>query len=170
MILLSQLTYSLTWETTGNFPNGIDLDIAAFMLSPVKKIPEAQYFVFYNNRFSPSKSVFLEEDDRTGQRGETMSIDLSRVEEGIEEIILVAGVFKGKEKSIPFGHLRNAVAILKDANTGVEICRYILNTAFPNSSSMEFGRLYYRLNRWKFESLGVGYEDGFNRFLDKFAD
>ncbi len=170
MNTLSHLTFSLSWETTGHFPNGADLDIAAFMLSPDKKIPDAQHFVFYNNLYSPAKALFLEEDDRTGQRGETMTIDLSRLTENIEEIILVAGVFNGKEKGISFGKMRNAVATLKDTQSGVEICRYILNTAFPNAITMEFGRLFYRLNRWRFESLGVGYEDGFNRFLDKFVD
>lgn len=166
---MTRLTFSLSWETTKESPHGLDLDIAAFMLSAEKRIPEARNFVFYNNISCPDKAIFLAEDDRTGQIGETMNIDLTRIPSHIEEIILVAGVFEGKQKSITFGDTRNAVAILTEDDTRTEICRYILNTAFPNAVTMEFGRLFYRFNRWRFEALGIGYADGFSRFVDKFV-
>ena len=169
MLTLGNLSFSISWETTIQFPHGLDLDLGAFMLAGDKKIPDAGRFVFYNNRYATEKALFLEEDDRTGQMGETISLDLNRVKPDVEEIILVISVFNGKEKGITFGDTRNAVAILRNIDTNTEICRYVVNTACPNSVGMEFGRLFYRFNRWRFESLGVGYEDGFPYFLDKFA-
>lgn len=166
---LSQLSLSLSWQAVGSLQYGIDLDIAAFMLAEDKKIPDERFLVYYHNPQSADGAIQLSFDDRQGGEGEMMEIDLTKVDKKIEEIILIASVYEGSQNKLTFGKSVNAHLCLKDKENGNVIKETNLSLAFSGESSIEFGRLFYRFNRWRFESLGIGYSADFDRFVDKYV-
>jgi len=82
-------------------------DVCAFLLDENKKIPQDDFFVFYNNAKSPDGAVELCMEDWNKQWcindedfAEDMFIDLSKIDTRIQEIVftitdeIVSGIYK----------------------------------------------------------------------------
>ena len=94
---LSKVGVGLGWEPNkGESQFGFDLDASAFMLGANKKLPQDEFFVFYNNQQSPDGSVMSSGDDTEGGGGggddETLSVDLSKVDQRIQEIVFTVTI------------------------------------------------------------------------------
>lgn len=63
-ISLKNLIVGLGWKTCVD--DEVDLDASAFMLASNGRIPNDNYFVFYNNQESPDHAVRSSGDDRSG--------------------------------------------------------------------------------------------------------
>ena len=63
---LKNITLGLGWDPNEGTGHDFDLDASAFMLNTNGKIPKDEYFIYYNNMFSPDGSVEGAEDDLTG--------------------------------------------------------------------------------------------------------
>lgn len=166
---LTHLTFSLSWQVSPPNLQGIDMDIAAFLLAEDKKIIDERGLVFYHNPQSPDAAVQLSFDDRIGKEGEIMHLDLTKIDPKIEEIILVASIYEGKEKGISFGKASRATLMLSDDDSTTLLKQSFLHTEFMNETAIEFGRLFFRFGRWRFEGLGIGYVGGLERFVDKYV-
>lgn len=122
---------------------------------------------------SPDGAVTSAGDDLTGHnnnRGddEIITIELSKLDERIEEIIFTATIHKGRERRQNFGQVRNAYIRIYNSLTGEEIAKYDLDEDFSIETGIEFGRLYKKRNIWKFEALGVGHKGGLQHYVDKY--
>ncbi len=149
-----------------------DLDASVFMLGANRKIPNEQFFVFYNNLKSPDGSIEHFGDNRTGEGGgddETIEIDLKKVSPAIEEILFVVTIHDSQTRNQNFRQVKNSYIRLYDAATEKEVMKYNLNEAFSQETAIEFGRLYKRNRQWQFQAIGCGYTNGLQGFVDRYA-
>lgn len=171
---LQKVCVGLGWDPNKSTGFDFDLDAAAFMLGANKKLPQDEFFVFYNNQVSPDKSVESSGDDTSGGNSdggddETLTVDLSKVDPKIQEIIFTVTIYDAEVRKQNFGQVHNSYIRIYNANTNEEIARYDLDEDFSIETAVEFGRLYRRGDEWKFEAMGVGYKGGLQYFVNKYA-
>ncbi|MGL5083564.1 MAG: TerD family protein [Microcoleaceae cyanobacterium] len=149
-----------------------DLDASVFMLGGNGKIPQDEYFVFYNNLVSPDKAVSHLGDSRTGEGGgddETIEVDLTKINPAIEEIVFVVTIHDSDKRRQNFGQVRNSFIRIYDAETDTEVTKYDLEEDFSRETAVEFGRLYKKGGEWRFQAVGQGYSSGLQSFVDQYA-
>ena len=113
-----------------------------------------------------------DEDGTTSEDGddETMDIDLSKVRDDIQEIIITVSIHKYAERKQNFGQVERAYVRLyrpgQEDSQGEFI--YDLTEAFSTCASVEFCRLYRRNGEWKIQATGVGHKGGLEELVAKF--
>lgn len=172
-IVLSKVSVGLGWDPNEGTGFDFDLDASAFMLGSNKKIPNDNYFIFYNNPKSPDGAVESTGDDTTGGNSdggddETLNVDLQKVDSSIQEILFVATIYKADERKLNFGQVRNSYIRIYNSITNEEIARYDLDEDFSIETAVEFGRLYRRGEEWKFEAMGIGNKGGLQALVNKY--
>lgn len=170
---LSKVSVGLGWDPNEGTGFNFDLDASAFMLGSNKKIPNDNYFIFYNNPKSPDGAVESTGDDTTGGNSdggddETLNVDLQKVDSSIQEILFVATIYKADERKQNFGQVRNSYIRIYNSITNEEIARYDLDEDFSIETAVEFGRLYRRGEEWKFEAMGIGNKGGLQALVNKY--
>ena len=173
-VSLEKVCVGLGWDPNEGSGFDYDLDASAFMICANKKLPQDEFFVFYNNQKSPDGAVESSGDDLTGGNSEDgddeiLTVDLAKVSPKVEEIIFTATIHKAEERRQNFGQVRNAYIRIYNALTNEEIARYDLDEDFSVETAVEFGRLYRRNGEWKFEAMGIGYKGGLQYFVNKYA-
>lgn len=170
---LSKVGVGLGWDPNQSTGFDFDLDASAFMLGENKKLPADEFFVFYNNPKSPDGSVESSGDDLTGGNSdgddETLTVDLTRVDPKIQEIVFTVTIHDYETRKQNFGQVRNSFIRIYNAQTNEEIAKYELDEDFSIETAVEFGRLYKRNGEWKFEAMGIGYKGGLQYFVNKFV-
>ena len=171
---LSKVGVGLGWDPNQSTGYDFDLDASAFMLGENGKLPQDEFFVFYNNPLSPDQAVESSGDDMTGGNSdggddETLSVDLTKIDARIKEIIFTVTIHKAEERRQNFGQVRNSYIRIYNAVSNEEIARYDLDEDFSVETAVEFGRLYKRNGEWKFEAVGQGYKGGLQFFVDKYV-
>lgn len=163
----------LGWDTNATDTGAaFDLDASVFMLGANAKIPSEKYFVFYNNKESPDTSVVHLGDSRTGEGfgdDETVTVDLTKVDPGVQEIVFVVTIHEAESRRQNFGQVRNAFIRIYDTTTNTEVTKYDLDEDFSRETAVEFGRLYKKDGEWRFQAVGQGYNSGLQSFVDKYA-
>ncbi len=172
-IVLSKVSVGLGWDPNEGTGFDFDLDASAFMLGSNKKIPNDNYFIFYNNPKSPDGAVESTGDDTTGGNSdggddETLNVDLQKVDSSIQEILFVATIYKADERKQNFGQVRNSYIRIYNSITNEEIARYDLDEDFSIETAVEFGRLYRRGEEWKFEAMGIGNKGELQALVNKY--
>ncbi len=171
---LKKVGVGLGWDPNTSTGYDFDLDASAFMLGADKKLPEDEFFVFYNNQISPDRAVESSGDDLTGGNSdggddETLTVDLAKVDPRIQEIIFTVTIHEAVERKQNFGQVHNSYIRIYNAITNEEIAKYDLDEDFSIETAVEFGRLYRRNGEWKFEAMGTGYRGGLQFFVDKYV-
>lgn len=169
---LTQVAFGLGWDANNsNTGAEYDLDASVFMLDASGKIPQDQYFVFYNNLTSIDGSVEHTGDNRTGEGegdDETIHVNLAKMDASITELVFVVTIHDAHVHNQNFGQIRNAFIRLYDQTTNNEIARYDLEEDFSTETALEFGRLYRKSGSWRFKAVGTGYNAGLQGFVDQF--
>lgn len=171
---LSKVTLGLGWDPNQNTGSEFDLDASAFCVGENKKIPQDEYFVFYNNKFSPDGAVEGADDDTTGGASdgdddEQVKVELSKVDPKIQEIIFVVTIHDSEGRKQNFGQVRNSYIRIVDEASQTEIAKYELEEDFSIETAVEFGRLYRKGSEWKFQAMGDGYKEDLNFFVQKYT-
>lgn len=169
---LSKVGVGLGWDPNQGTGFDFDLDASAFLLGENKKLPKDEFFVFYNNPLSPDGAVKSLGDDTTGGNSdgddETVTVDLSKVDPAIQEIIFTVTIYDSETRKQNFGQVRNSFIRIYNSETNEEIAKYDLDEDFSVETAVEFGRLYRRGQEWKFEAMGIGFKGGLDYFLTKY--
>ena len=170
---LNKLSVGLGWNPNEGTGHDFDLDASAFMLNENRIIPSENFFVFYGNTDSPDAALHHTGDDPTGGNSadgddETIQVDLSKVDSSITEILFVVTIHDAKQRKQNYGQVRNSYIRLVDDNNGEEVAKYELGEDFSIETAVEFGRLYKRDNKWKFEASGIGYNEDLAFFVSKY--
>ncbi|MGW6402995.1 TerD family protein [Streptomyces sp. NPDC055134] len=141
----------LGWRSGAGVP---DADASALLLVSGKVRSDAD-FVFYNQPTHASGAVRHEgKRSADGQVTDTISVDLSRVEPAIENVVLAASSDGGSFGQVPGLYIR-----VLDAANGAEIARYDSADASVETAFV-LGELYRRQGAWKFRAVGQGYGSG----------
>ena len=161
------------WDPNQGTGFDFDLDASAFMLGENKKIPQEEFFVFYNNLKSLDGAVESLGDDTTGGSSdgddETLTVDLNKVDPRIQEIIFTVTIHEYEIRKQNFGQVSNSFIRIYNAESNEEIAKYELEEDFSVETALEFGRLHRSGGKWKFEAMGVGYTGGLQFFVNKYA-
>lgn len=170
---LSKVGVGLGWDPNESTGFDFDLDASAFMLGSNKKLLQDEFFVFYNNQISLDKAVESSGDDTTGGNSdggddETLTVDLTKVDPRIQEIVFTVTIHESVARKQNFGQVHNSYIRIYDGNTNTDIARYDLDEDFSIETAVEFGRLYKKGAEWKFEAMGIGYKGGLQYFVDKY--
>ena len=170
---LSKISVGLGWNPNEGTGFDFDLDASAFMINANRIIPADDYFVFYGNTDSPDGALHHTGDDPTGGNSadgddETIEVDLSKINDDIQEILFVVTIHDATARKQNFGQVRNSYIRIVDNSSNQEIAKYELGEDFSIETGIEFGRLYKRDNKWKFEASGIGYKEDLAFFLAKY--
>lgn len=170
---LQKVGVGLGWDPNCGTGYDFDLDASAFMLGENKRLPADEFLVFYNNQKSPDGAVESSGDDLTGGNSdggddETLTVDLSKVDPRVVEIIFTATIYDAENRKQNFGQVHNSYIRIYNAITDEEIAKYDLDEDFSIETAVEFGRLYKRNGEWKFEAIGNGYKGGLGYFVNKY--
>jgi len=163
----------LGWVPNEGTGHDFDLDASAFMIDGNRSIPAEEYFVFYGNIDSPDGALHHTGDDPTGGNSadgddETIEVDLSKVNPTITEILFVVTIHDAIIRKQNFGQVRDSYIRIVDDSNGQEVAKYELGEDFSIETAVEFGRLYKRDGKWKFEASGIGYKEDLSFFLAKY--
>jgi len=170
---LSKISVGLGWNPNEGTGYDFDLDASAFMINANRLIPDDAFFVFYGNTDSPDGALHHTGDDPTGGNSadgddETIQIDLAKVDNSVNEILFVVTIHEAVARRQNFGQVRNSYIRIVDESTNQEIAKYELGEDFSIETGVEFGRLYRREGKWKFEASGIGYKEDLAFFLSKY--
>lgn len=170
---LSKLSVGLGWNPNEGTGHDFDLDASAFMINSNRLIPEDSYFVFYGNTDSPDQALHHTGDDPTGGNSEfgddeIIQVELNKVDANIQEILFVVTIHEAIARKQNFGQVRSSYIRIVDDNTNEEVAKYELDEDFSIETGVEFGRLYRRDGKWKFEASGIGYKEDLAFFLSKY--
>jgi tellurium resistance protein TerD len=196
---LVNVRIGLGWQANED-PNGpnFDLDVSAFMIGNGFKIPDDGFFVFYGsdkkahyfkdkeNEFRPisqDDSLFGAIDEREGSEDgeeedtEDMILDLTKVDNRVEQIIIVVTICKyphddkrdRRTLSLNFGMVEGCYLRILNEKTEEEIMRYTLSESFKNEDAVEFGRLYRIGSEWEFEALGRGSQGSLLALIEQYT-
>jgi len=167
-----KFTIGLGWDTNSSATGtDFDLDASLFLLGDNKKIVSDEHFVFYNNLISPDGAVEHTGDNLTGDGDgddEQVKVDLSKIDAKVAEICIVVTIHEAESRRQNFGQVRNSFIRIFDAVTNQEILKYELEEDFSIETAVEFGRIYKREGKWKFEAVGVGMKGGLQDYLNKY--
>jgi len=169
---LKKVALGLGWDTNDtDTGTEFDLDVSLFMLNGNGKIPQDNYFIFYNNLKSPDNSVEHQGDNRTGEGegdDESIFVELDKIDNSIEELVIVVTIDEAEARNQNFGQVENSFVRLYDVDTNQEIAIYELDEDFSTEIAVEFGRLYKKNGSWRFKAVGAGFNDGLQGFVNKF--
>lgn len=170
---LAKVGVGLGWDpNTQASGHAFDLDATAFLVGANGKLATDDWFVFYNNKTSPDGSTRAGDDDQTGGSSdgddETIEVDLDRVDGKVDAIVFCASIHEFDVRKQNFGQIRNSFIRIYDRSTNEELAKYELAEDFSVESAVEFGRLYRRDGKWRFEALGHGLKGGLQELLSKF--
>ena len=170
---LIRMNVGLGWNPNEGTGAAFDLDASAFMINSSRLIPAEENFIFYGNTDSPDKSLHHTGDDPTGGNSadgddETVEVDLTKVDPTIQEILFVVTIHEAAQRRQNFGQVRNSYIRIVDTANGSEVAKYELGEDFSIETAVEFGRLYRKDNKWRFEASGIGYKEDLAFFLSKY--
>jgi tellurium resistance protein TerD len=170
---LSKISVGLGWNPNEGTGHQFDLDASAFMIDDSRLIPTEEFFVFYGNTDSPDTALHHTGDDPSGGNSaggddETIMVDMTKVDPRISEILFVVTIHDAPARKQNYGQVRDSYIRIVDDSTGTEIAKYELGEDFSIETGVEFGRLYKKDNKWKFEASGIGYKEDLAFFLSKY--
>ena len=167
-----KFTIGLGWDTNSSSTGtAFDLDASVFMLNDQKKLIADENFIFYNNLVSPDGAVEHAGDNLTGDGDgddEQIKVDLTKADARVQEICVVVTIHEADVRRQNFGQVRNSFVRIFDAATNEVLLKYELEEDFSIETAVEFGRIYKREGKWKFEAVGVGMKGGLQDYLNKY--
>ena len=171
---LSSINVGLGWNPNEGTGQGFDLDASAFMLNAARQISSESYFIFYGNPNSPDGALHHSGDDPTGGNSavgddEIVTVDLSKVNADVQEILFVVTIHEAAERRQNFGQVRSSYIRIVDNSNGQEIAKYELDEDFSIETSVEFGRLYRTGNNWEFEAMGRAHTGSLQTLVDMYT-
>ncbi|MGC4986418.1 TerD family protein [Streptomyces sp. DT193] len=145
----------LRWTPGQGVP---DVDASALLLGPDGRVRSDEDFVFYNQPRHPSGKVWRLGKKR-GAEGltDTIQTDLTGVEPGVGQILLVASA-----DDVTFDRVRDLRILLYDAAVadGEPLAYFDIKPETGAETALICGELYRRGEGWKFRALGEGYSNG----------
>ena len=171
---LSKMSVGLGWKPNEGTGHDFDLDASAFMIDNNGKIPLPNFVVCYGNFDSPDGALHHTGDDPTGGTSEegddeTIEIDLNKVNPSVQQILFIVTIHDFEARKQNFGQVRSSYVRIVDNTTGKEEYKFELGEDFSTETAIEFGRLYRRDGKWKFEASGIGYRESLDYFTVKYC-
>ena len=181
---LSKIKVVLDWDSDA------DLDASTFLCGDEGVILDDAGFVFYNSEnreksfdravygnkrrwmaetrpMSSDGAVLGSLDDRDGDSGEQIDVNLDKVDPNVCEIVFVVSIH---DEGKTFGDVKGAFISDINAENDEELCRYELAEAFTKETALSVAKLVVNEDGdWEFEAVGVGHVGGLETLIDIYA-
>ncbi|WP_314225563.1 TerD family protein [Streptomyces zaehneri] len=153
----------LRWTPGQGVP---DVDASALLLGLDGRVRSDEDFVFYNQPRHPSGKVWRLGKKRVAEGlTDTIQTDLSGVESGVGQILLVASA-----DGVTFDRVRSLTIVLYDAAAdGEPLATFDIRPETGEETALICGELYRRGDGWKFRALGEGYSNGLKGLATDFG-
>ncbi|MCX4761652.1 TerD family protein [Streptomyces sp. NBC_01275] len=153
----------LRWTPGQGIP---DVDASALLLGPDGRVRSDEDFVFYNQPRHPSGKVWRLGKKRVAEGlTDTIQTDLTGVEPGVSQILLVASA-----DGLTFDRVRSLSILLYDATVeGEPLATFDIRPETGEETALICGELYRRGEGWKFRALGEGYSNGLKGLATDFG-
>jgi tellurium resistance protein TerD len=137
-----------------------NLVVATLLCDAAGQALSDEHFVFFNQLSTPDLSV--EQLRRAvGADTEQVEVDLPKVPDDVQRIVVVASVNEGTPARRQLGQLREAVVRVLDQRDDSELVRSEnLAPALSTETGLVLAELYRYGGDWKFRVIGQGYADG----------
>lgn len=170
---LGKIMVGLGWDEAQQAPKGflsalfgsatqdIDCDASAILLQN-GKFADGGDLVYYGRLQHKTGTVIHQGDNLTGAGDgddEQIMIDLSRIPQQYDKIVLVVNIYQARQRNQHFGMIQNAFIRLVDTRNNKEMCKYNLTENYSGMTAMIFGELYRHDGEWKFTAIGQGTQD-----------
>jgi tellurium resistance protein TerD len=166
----------LSWECTQ------DLDVHALLLNSQDKVTSFdQVLSCYNLKnltnnanksFSTPDGALLHSGDCTdgvaADIDEEITIDGSKIPNGIEQIPFFVTIHDEHKKGYTFSEVKAAKIAIKKSD-GSLIEEFELTDAFRDFNGIQMGCLLLESGSWVFEATGTGFQGDFNTVLENFS-
>ncbi|MEU3983530.1 TerD family protein [Streptomyces sp. NPDC026672] len=154
------LRVELGWRSGPGVP---DVDASALLLVAGKVRSDAD-LVFYNQPAHPSGAVRHEgKQDTDGRVADRLLVDLPRVEDTVERVIIAASADGGS-----FGQVPDLYVEVQDTQRGGVVARFDSQGATVETAFV-LGEFYRRQGAWKFRAVGQGYGTGLEGLATDFG-
>jgi stress response protein SCP2 len=177
---LSKICVGLGWDEVqqpkgffssllGGTKEDIDCDASVYLLKN-GKLASDEDMVFFNNLNHKSGAVYHHGDNLTGGGDgddEQVSIDLKKIPQEYDRIVIAANIYKGAERKQHFGLVENAFIRVVDESNNTELCRYNLTDDYSGKTGLIFGEVYRHDGEWKFNAVGEGVQASYINELAK---
>jgi len=154
----------LRWTPGQGIP---DVDASALLLGPDRRVRSDEDFVFYNQPRHPSGKVWRLGKKRIAEGlTDTIQTDLTGVESGVGQILLVASA-----DGVTFDRVQTLRILLYDATVaeGEPLAYFDVKPETGEETALICGELYRRGDGWKFRALGEGYSNGLEGLATDFG-
>jgi len=166
---LQSIQVRLQWKVPDASPT-LDLDVSIFLLGANGKLPEDEFFVFYNNLSSPDGAVRHTGDEKGDQAGETdeelIEVVFGKLDARIQELVFVVTIHEGESSGLTFGQVQEAGLHIVNQATGEEMMKYELNEDFSIETAVTIGKFVKRGEAWRFLAIGDGSRGGLREYLE----
>jgi tellurium resistance protein TerD len=172
---LRRVRVVLDWKAPDNTNLGrFDLDAECFGLvkSEIEsgyELFEDDYFIFYDNLSTDNGSIIHSGDDKDGSDGETITVDLTKIPDAIDNLTFFVTIHKAFKRKQSFGQVSESVIRIFDDIEGDMISEYKLNEMFTDETAVHFGTIYRSEDGWEFKAIGVGYRQELQDILGAYG-
>lgn len=137
-------------------------DMSCFGLDVTGKCSDDRYFIFYNQRETPEKSVLLTQS--SVENKQKFKIYLNKIPNKINKMVFTLTIDGSENMSkLSYGFLK-----IFDNNT--EIADFSFNgDDFNSEKAIMVGELYLLNNEWRFGAIGQGFDGGLSALLKHFG-
>jgi tellurium resistance protein TerD len=146
-----------------------NLVVATLLCDATSRVLSDDHFVFFNQLSTPDLSV---EQLRRAVGGDTeqVEVDLPKVPEEVQRIVVVAYVNEGTPQRRQLGQLREAMVRVLDLRDNAELVRSEnLAPLLTTETGLVLAELYRHGGDWKFKVIGQGYADGIRAMAEHYG-
>lgn len=146
-----------------------NLVVVTLLCNASGEVLSDEHFVFFNQLSTPDLSV---EQLRRAVGGDTeqVEVDLPKVPDEVQRIVIGAYVNEGTSQRRQLGQLREATVRVLDQRDDAELVRSEnLAPALSSETGLVLAELYRHGGDWKFRVIGQGYADGIRAMADDFG-
>lgn len=140
-------TANVAWQAAA-LPDGVDLDVVAFMVDAEGNVAGDDDFVFYNAPISPDGAVALSID---GDSEQSVRIDLDQLPEHCTRVVVAAAL----DGPCSFGEI-GAVTVSIDGSEATAATATL--DAATTERSLLLAEIYNRSGTWRVRAVGQGYD------------
>lgn len=122
----------------------------------------------------PEFSVFGSIDDMEGEVSdggddETMNVDLKKLNQRVEQIVISASIYEFSNRRQNFGQVDDSYISIYNEVTNELLYKYELNEDFSACSAVEFVKIFRHGTQWKVEAIGIGHNNGLQSLVNKYV-
>lgn len=163
-IKLNNLTNanSLSIEISAQDNHGLIYDMSCFGLDNAGKCSDDRYFIFYNQRESPERSILLSQ--KITENKELFKVYLDGIPSKINKVVFVLTIDGDDNMS------KLANGVLTILANHVQVASFCFRgNDFNSEKAVMVGELYLLNNEWRFGAIGQGFNGGLSALLKYFG-